>query len=472
MPNALIFLLCSLMATNSSAKTVYTNFQWIDPIQQTIHSNSLLIEDAGRITYIGPVKTVDDTHQRVDLHNRFIIAGFIDTHTHITLGAVELKKQQDTVSLVANNSDAISRYNGLVLLAHGITGIRNPGGDTQHSVRYKKQVDQGHWIGPSATVAGQLLDANTFSGLSTAVNTAAEIEAEIKQQKIQGVDFIKLYTGLTPDLLQSAIKSAHSHGLKAVAHLESITWDTATEYGLDGIVHAMPISPDLLSPESRKHYLENRRPGAFSFFEWYEQVDFEAPRFKQFMKTIAASNISIDLTLIAFKNAFWGDQTAVTQHPKLNLAHPDLVHNWQSFFTFNIGWQETDFKRAKATWPKVESLVRQLHEAGVHLTVGTDMNNPWVIPGISFHQEMALLADAGISNYDVLKMATLHGAEAAGTDTSEGSLTAGKNASFVILQHNPVTDIRNTQSVYAVVNKGKLWRPAELLNLRKTEPES
>ncbi|WP_395375236.1 amidohydrolase family protein [Marinicella sp. W31] len=466
MPYFLIILAYSLIATDSNAKTAYTNFQWIDPLDQTIHSNILLIEDQGRIKYIGPPQLLTDDYHRVDLGNRFVIAGFVDTHTHVTLGAVELKKQQDTISLEANNSDAISRYNGLVLLAHGITRIRNPGGDTQRSVHYKKQVDQDHWIGPSATVAGQLLDANTFPGLSTAVTTATQIETEIRQQKAQGVDFIKLYTGLTPEQLQTAIKSAHNHGLKAVAHLESIPWGTAAEYGLDGIVHAMPISPDLLPQAGRQQYLENSRPGAFGFFEWYEQADFEAPRFKQFMHKLANSNISIDLTLIAFRNAFWGDQTQVTQHPKLNLAHPDLVNNWRSFFTFNVGWQEADFKRAKATWPKVESFVRQLHQADIHLTVGTDMNNPWVIPGVSFHQEMQLLAAAGIPNYDVLKMATLHGAEATGATATEGSLSVGKKASFVILERNPVKDIRNTQSIYAVVHNGKLWQPDQLLNMR------
>jgi len=465
----LFIILCCLPATASASKTAYINFQWIDPLKKVIHTDTLLVEAQGTIEYIGPKKHLNGDFNIVDLNNRYVIAGFIDTHTHVSLGAVEIKKLQNSAALVANNSDAISQYNGLVLLAHGITGIRNPGGDTRASVRYKKQVDAGHWIGPSAAVAGQLLDTTAFPGLSTAVNSPARIEAEITVQKKLGVDIIKLYTGLTPELLQSAIQSAHRHGLKTVAHLESIAWDTAVQYGLDSVVHAMPISPDLLSETTRTAYLANRRPGAFSFFEWYEVVDYEAPRFKQFMRTLANSEVSIDLTLIAFRNAFWGDQAEVTQHPRLNLAHPELVQNWQSFFTFTIGWQAQDFKRAKAVWPKVESFVRQLHQAGIHLTVGTDMNNPWVIPGVSFHQEMQLMVAAGIPTFDVLKMATLNGAESTGKADTEGSLAAGKKANFVILNHNPLVDIRNTKSIHAVVNKGKLWTPQALLDMRTAE---
>ena len=464
----LFFLLCTVTSI-ANAQTAYTHFNWIDPVQQTIHADTLLIEDQGLIEYIGPNKTLPDGISVIDLKNQYVIAGFIDTHTHVSLGAVELKQDQGKVTLVANNSDAISQYNGLVLLAHGITGIRNPGGDTQTSVRYKNKIKTGEWIGPDAAVAGELLDATKFSGLSTAVKSAEQIKTAIDRQKAMGVDLIKLYTGLNIDLLKTAIEYAHQQNLTTVAHLESITWDDAVTVGLDAIVHAMPVSPDLLPENLRSDYLKNRRLGAFSFFEWYERVNFETPRFKKFLNTLAADDVSIDLTLIAFRNAFWGDQPEVKQHPALHLAHPESVANWQSFFTFNIGWQAADFKRAKAAWPKVEAFVRHLHQAGVHLTVGTDMNNPWVIPGESFHQEMALMVAAGIPVYEVLKMATLHGAQAMGAVELQGTLKAGKKANFVVLQQNPVDDINNSRSIQAVIIEGRLWHPHQLLQMRTEE---
>jgi len=438
MPQSFVILFCCLFVANIKAKTVYTNFNWIDPIQETIHSNTMLIEDQGQVNYIGPVKAFDQSAKHIDLTGKYIVSGFIDTHTHVTLGAIELVQKGDLYRLVANNSDEIAQHNGKVLLAYGITDVRNPGGATTESIRYKNQVKAGNWVGPNAYVAGELLDAQTFEGLSQAVNGVDDINNIINMQKQMGVDFIKLYTGLDESLLQSAIKSAHEHGLKAVAHLEKVPWDKAAQMGIDGIVPAMPISADLMVGDDKGKYVKGRRLGAFAFFEWYEAIDFNTPRFQRFIQTLKEHDVSIDPTLIVFHNAFWGDQPKVVKHPKLHLAHPEPVNNWQTFFTFNIGWAAEDYKRAKAVWPKVQQFIQQLHKAGIHMTVGTDMNNPWVIPGVSFHQEMQLLVDAGISNYEVLKMATWYGAQAIDQNMMKGSLAAGKYADFVILEGNPV----------------------------------
>lgn len=470
MPRLFFIVFCCLFGTNIHSKTAYTNFSWIDPIKETTNPNMMLIEDHGQIIYMGPVKAYDESMQNIDLKGKYVISGFIDTHTHVTLGAVEIVQQDGEVKLVANNSDEIAKHNGKVLLAHGITDVRNPGGAAVESIRYKSQVRAGNWLGPDAYVAGELLDANAFEGLAQAVNSADEIDGLISAQKAQGVDFIKLYTGLDEGLLEAGIKSAHQHGLKAVAHLEEVPWDKAALMGIDGIVHAMPVSLDLVVGKNKDEFLKQRRPGAFAFFEWYEAIDFNTPRFQSFVQTLKEQGTSIDPTLIVFHNAFWGDQPEVIKHPKLDLTHPELVNNWQTFYTFNIGWAPVDFKRAKAVWPKVQQFIQILDKAGIHMTVGSDMNNPWVIPGVSFHQEMQLLVDAGISNYKVLKMATWHGSQAIDQSKMKGSLEEGKYANFVVLKDNPVNDIKHTQSIYAVVKSGQMYKPNELIEgVQKTK---
>ncbi len=449
--------------TSANAETAYTGFNWVDPLNQRTQANTTLIEQRGRITYIGPPKDLNHSTTVVDLTGKYVVAGFIDTHAHVTLGAVSMQKNRGKLALVANHSDAIAQHNGRVMLAYGITDIRNPGGASARTVGYKTKVTNGEWLGPDAYTSGELLDKHPFEGLSTAVGSAKAIQHEIARQKALGVDFIKLYTGLGKDLLAAAIKSAHQHNLPAVAHLDAIPWDVAAELGLDGIVHAMPTSIDLLNEPARQNYLDTRRVGAFSFFEWYEAVEFSTPRFQQMLTTLADHQTTLDLTLIAFRNAFWGDQATVTEHSELQLAHPELVENWRSFFTFTIGWQPQDFTRAKAVWPKVEQFTRLLHQSGVHLSIGTDMGNPWVIPGVSFHQEMQLLAEAGIPAYDILTMATLNGAESIRQADHKGSLAIGKLANFVILDKDPIADINNTQTIYSVVKGGSLYQPQKLL---------
>ncbi len=450
-------------ALTSSAESVYTGFHWIDPVNKQTHTNSMLIEDQGEIIYIGPQKEVSDSASVIDLNGKYVIAGFIDTHAHVTLGAVNMQKQRGKLTLAANHSDDISRHNGRVMLAYGITDIRNPGGDSNSTVRYKTKVKNGEWIGPDAFTAGEILDRHPFPGLSTAVSNAADIDAEIARQKALGVDFIKLYTSLDVSLLNAGIQAAGRNALPTVAHLDAIPWDSAAAMGLDAIVHAMPTSIELLNGTARQEYLDTRRLGSFAFFEWYEAADFDTPRFKQMLTALAQNNTMLDLTLVAFHNAFWGDQPSVTSHPELKLAHPELIDNWQSFFTFTIGWKPADFERAKAVWPKVEQLTRLLHQAGIRISIGTDMGNPWVIPGVSFHQEMQLLADAGIDNYAILKMATSNGAESIYQHDHKGTLAPGKSASFVVLDKNPVADIKHSLSIHAVVKSGIWHQPHNLI---------
>ncbi len=441
---------------------VYTNFNWVDPINKTVHTNTMLIENNGKILYIGPKKSIGKNSHIVDLTNKYVISSFIDTHTHVTLGAVNVQKKDGKIEIVANSSDDIARHNGKLLLAYGITDVRNPGGNTSDSIRYKNQVKKGDWVGPDAYVSGELLDATPFEGLSTAVNNKEQIQKVISHQKSLGVDFIKLYSGLSIDLLEQAIQIAHTMGLKTVAHLDKTPWDKAVKLGLNGIVHAMPISLDLI--EKDHPYLNNQRPGPFSFFEWYEAINFESLRYKQFISNLSKSDVTIDLTLIAFKNAFWGDRDSVINHPQLYLVYPDLLNNWKSFFTFTIGWQVDDFNRSKEIWPKVQTFVRHLYESGVHLTIGTDMGNPWVIPGLSFHQEMKLLVDAGLPIFEVLKMATINGAQSIQQIEFKGSLAAGKKANFLILNRDPSQNIENTQSIQTVIKNGHAYTPQDLIN--------
>ncbi|MFR0656844.1 hypothetical protein SB719_20070, partial [Pantoea sp. SIMBA_079] len=88
----------------------------------------------------------------------------------------------------------------------------------------------------------------------------------VAEQVDAGADWIKLYTGLSPALLQAGIEAAHAHGRPAVGHLEDVAWTDALSMGLDGLVHLMPVSPDLLAPADAAAYRASRRPGAFAFF--------------------------------------------------------------------------------------------------------------------------------------------------------------------------------------------------------------
>jgi imidazolonepropionase-like amidohydrolase len=131
--------------------------------------------------------------------------------------------------------------------------------------------------------------------------------------------------------------------------------------------------------------------------------------------------------------------------------------------SFTANWTAAQYAAARQQWPKQLALARMLYEKGVLLTAGTDTPTPWIIPGVSLHQELALLSEAGMPNIDVLKAATSNAAIALERDGDAGIIRPGAIADIVVLEKNPLTDIRCTRSIRLVIRKGSVFAPSDLV---------
>src|SRR5690606_15025924 len=213
-----------------------------------------------------------------DQRGRYLMPGLIDMHAHLTLGPMEIRRERGRAVMQALPDDDIAGHNARRLVAFGVTTIRNPGGDLPAAARYEARLAAGELVGPESFNAGPVIHNAELPGLATAARNAGEMEQVVAAQVEAGADWIKLYTGLSPELLKAGIDAAHRHGRSAVAHLEGIAWPDALEMGLDGIVHLMPVSPDLLTPEQRSAWRATARGSTYSFFEWWEHFDPEGPQ--------------------------------------------------------------------------------------------------------------------------------------------------------------------------------------------------
>ena len=435
----------------------FSNANIIDVNKGTILENSFLVLNGDTIEYIGQELPKQFSQlETIDAQGQYVLPGLIDTHAHISLGEVTFKKRHGKLTIHANSSDALSKWNARELLRWGVTFIRNPGGSSEHNLRYKRDVATGNITGPGAIIAGEIINQGAFEGLTIDINKNMSLQAAIEQQKAAGIDIIKLYAGLTEQQIQDAIVIGHELDMQVIGHLEEVSWTGAANWQIDGLVHAMPVSSKLLSKEVKEEYKKNSRHGAFAHFEWYENVDLNSKPMLELYQALRKNEVHVDPTLIAFKNSFYGDSQQVIAHPNLKYVHPELLNNWRSFFTFNIGWKKQDFSRAKKVWPKVLSFVNRLYKEGVPLTIGTDLGNPWVIPGYSVHQEMQIFADAGIPNIDILRMATINAAKQLNISDQHGSIEQGKIANLLFLKNNPLENIANTQTITQVFLAGNL----------------
>jgi imidazolonepropionase-like amidohydrolase len=179
-------------------------------------------------------------------------------------------------------------------------------------------------------------------------------------------------------------------------------------------------------------------------------------------EALVRHQVTIDPTLIAMHTKFWGNDPRYTRHPQMGLVPEGVRRGWPKG-SFTASWTDDQYRQAQAQWPKMQGLTKLLLDRGVLLTVGTDKPTPWIIPGVSFHEEMQLLADAGIPAKDVLRMATINGARALGKEKSIGAVEAGMRADLVVLRADPLVDIKNTREIETVIQGGKIYEPAKLL---------
>jgi imidazolonepropionase-like amidohydrolase len=233
------------------------------------------------------------------------------------------------------------------------------------------------------------------------------------------VDYVKLYVGLTPELVKAAINEAHSNGTKVIGHLYLTSWTDAANLGIDALTHGIPVSPFLLSKESKQKFLESG-DHPFNHFLWLDLVDLNGPEIGEMIDALVSNNIPVDPTL--------GIYEAMIKEEPYN----------------------------QYLWPKVLQLTKMLYENGVTILSGSDIPNFDLVPGASLHHELEIMVDTGIPPLEVIKIATRNGAQALDIGDNVGTVELGKQADMIILSDNPLDDIRNTKKIEAVIVDGQI----------------
>ncbi len=347
-----------------------------------------------------------------------------------------------------------------LLLGHGITTVRDPGAPTEAAIVLRKRVADGEVLGPRIFTAGRIINASPFNPEPFhPVRNAEEVREEIRYQKSVGVDFIKVYGAMPPELVKVAIEEARSLKLPVIGHLGATTWKQAAELGIDGVEHPSAWSWDEITPSRREHPDER---GLLDRVAWLERLDPKSRAVQAMAKALAEHGVTVDPTLIAMHSKFWGNDPRYLKRPQLALMPAVFRDGWPKG-SFTADWTGADYERAQKAWPKLLAYLKTISEAKVRLTIGTDTPTPWIIPGDSFHEEMKLLAEAGIPIQEVLKMATVNGARALGMAAPEGMIAPGATADLVLLERDPVEKIEHTRSVSAVIRQGEIFTPAALL---------
>lgn len=449
----------------AAATDLYTGLTLIDPVKETSTANSYILVRDGRIaaTGVGAPPNSLKPDRVIDLAGRYALPGFVDAHAHITGAPPEFKVVDGKVSITMTSDDKLTQHSGRIALAFGVTTVRNPGGDPEANARYDRMIATGQWLGPEAVHAGSVIEPPPFGGASfTYPRTEAQWQAEAARQAKLGMRYFKLYVDLSEEELATGIRVAHQHGLKAIAHLNKVSWARAAELGIDGLEHALPTSPDLLEPAQRARYLAELGPDSKFMYRWFERADYDGPLMHRLVDLLAQKQVVTNMTFFV-NHLVYNIDDPNRAIPDMELyrrySYPGTLETAiKQLQASNTGWTPDDYTRARAVMPKVLKFGALLHEAGVPMMIGTDGTGG----GPYYSVELALHQKAGIPVWAVLRMATSGATHILGIGNRTGRIEPGLDADVVFLTADPVADIANAAKVYGVLANGRLHLFASL----------
>jgi imidazolonepropionase-like amidohydrolase len=405
------------LASNNTGTVILEGATLIDGTGALPKPNTTIIINGDKIVFVSNnTANIFDlnfsaTKNIINLTGKYIIPGLFDMHAHVANVRKDSYNQTESENMLR------------MLLTYGVTTIRNPGGPTGQSVALRENVSDGKIAGPQIFTAGQLLNTPQIPVpfVERQVQTEQEVRQEVRNQAAAGVDYIKLYVGLSPELVKAATHEAHSKGIKVIGHLYMTSWTDAANLGIDALAHGVPVSPFLLS-EADQQKFSNAGDRPFNHFFWLDLVDLNGPEINEMTMALVNNDVPVD--------------------PTLNVYEAIIKEEPQNQYL----------------WSKVLQLTKRLYDNGVTILSGTDIPNFDLVPGVSLHHELELLVEAGIPPLEVIKIATRNGAQALGIESDVGTIVPGKQADMIILSDNPVDSITNTMKIEGVINNGHLTK--------------
>jgi imidazolonepropionase-like amidohydrolase len=383
----------------------------------------------------------------LDARGKFLIPGLGDMHVHLT-GAGE-----------PNGS---RKFFLPLLIANGITSVRDVGGYLDSLIPLRKEIEEGKRLGPRIVFAGPYLDGDppAFQP-AIVVKSRDEAEAAVQTLKQRGVDFIKVQSNLSREAYFAIADAAQDQNIPFIGHVpDRVTAREAADSGQRSIEHLTNVLRHCSTKEAdlmRTQFRDSSRGGQLA---WQRELldSYSDQRAAELLAKFREQNTWQTPTLILLRDvAFPSAGPNLTADARLKYVPRKLLATWNEGYRRQINaTTSAQFSMRKALLERSLSIVGQMQKANVKILAGTDSAAPYVLPGFSLHEELALLVQAGLTPMEALQTATRNPAEFLGKLDSQGTIAVGKDADLVLLDANPLDDIHNTQKIRAVVARGNL----------------
>jgi hypothetical protein len=454
---ALLVLTASLAKGQKSPESdvlIITNVEVVDTRQGLTSPNLTVVIKQGRIDSIAKHAMIASSHktQVVNGSGKYLIPGLWDMHAHSAGGPAAPWDAKIILPLY---------------IANGITGIRDMGGNLQLLKQRKESIERGELVGPHMFISGPFLNGGKPYEYSITANTPQEGRKAVDKLADEHVDFIKVLSELSRETYFAIAEESRKQKLTFAGHVpESISTSEASAAGQRSIEHlsGLSIACSREEGELRRQRVEAvaKRDSKAYHAAGMRSFDTYDPAKARALFAELKKNNTWQAPTLSWWNAQPQLASASLSDPRLKYV-PASVRKSEDWNPDHIRQSTAPdvFADLEKTVVHYGELTHALNEAGVPILAGTDSPDPYVIPGFSLHDELALLVQSGLTPAQALRTATYNAALFIGKSES-GAAQKGMIADLVLLDANPLVDIHNTRKISAVILGGKLFSRKDL----------
>lgn len=349
-------------------------------------------------------------------------------------------------------------------LAWGVTTIMHLGGSDETGrrlLRYRADIRDGSRLGPNIYTTGRILDGDPAVGFGArSLSTVQDARAAVRDLKSNGFDFVKIYNNVSRPVFDAIVDEAKRQHLAVLGHIPR-NFDALSAFtgGQNAVVHTEEFF--------------------FTYFQGPRRTNFESRQYEPdlgklpaLIEVLVEADVAVmpDLSFTFTNLLMWDDLDIVWNDPEFAYLQPDIASSWLSGGINRRDNLANFMVREQWKYHLMQTLTIEFQKAGILQVVGTDAALPGLYPGKAVHRELTELVKAGITVYDALAMGTRNAGDFVQRyidhDTRVGQIRPGYRADFLILNANPLQDIRNARDVAAVVVYGKYTAISELDELR------
>lgn len=430
------------------------NVTVIDAVSGERPGQTVLV-DGDRIVAVGVSDSIyfSGAYEMIDGTGKFLIPGLWDMHVHLTFDERFTPTMPET------------------FIRYGITSVRDTGGLMQKLAPVVERMRAEGAIAPRVFFSGPLLDGATvvYDGIDAPQIGVPNPEAGTARSRVaelesQGVDFIKIYEMVSPEVFAALVEAAGVHGLPIAAHIPLAMRASTAGPHVNSMEHLRNVELDCTANadellETRRQQLsageESSGMKLRTFLHSLQRraaiAAFDEAQCAGVLRTLR-STIQVPTARLNALSMF--PVFARDDWPEALAGMPQAV---QEEWSGPSPWVSRDPAQRDLTVAQYTlDMITRMHEAGVPIGAGTDTPIALAIPGYSLHNELEVLVAAGLTPLEALGAATVQPAKFFSLEDEMGAIAPGMRADLVLLDANPLIDISHTRTIDRVIARGQL----------------